>query len=142
MKRPATPPKTLRSKIARLRLWNDGPCAPARRWANGKDPRAAWRECKRGEWLAWLVLALQEQAGVGEDGRAHDRVRDARDHIQHTWEKHNPHPGCICAKEGEKACDLAAERWERERDAPMAIEIRKRFRWPWVERRARKLNLL
>lgn len=38
-------------------------CGHAVAWVNGRDPRAAWFECPRGDWLAFFLV------GVGYDRR-------------------------------------------------------------------------
>lgn len=32
-----------------------GACEEARAWAGDRDPRTAWAECERGDWLLWLA---------------------------------------------------------------------------------------
>src|SRR5665213_2960325 len=30
-------------------------CNPAVEWAGDRDAKTAWKECKRGDWMLWLI---------------------------------------------------------------------------------------
>lgn len=81
MTKPTKPkriPKTLRGKLARLKLDGEMACKPAREWADNRDPREAWYACDAPYWLWWAVEAL-----FGEDS---DNSRLVEQEIDKPWD--------------------------------------------------------
>ena len=42
-------------------LVNVGACSDAVKWVGNKSAALAWRTCKRGDWMLWLVVRVCEQ---------------------------------------------------------------------------------
>lgn len=45
----------LTAKELRVLLSNGWACREGRNWAKGKSLADAWRTCKRGDWMKWLL---------------------------------------------------------------------------------------
>ncbi len=58
--------KIVKKSVAEL-IAGLNPCDAGRAWAEGqKSPQAAWKHCKRGDWMAWLLSALNYRGLLSE----------------------------------------------------------------------------
>jgi hypothetical protein len=71
-------------------LKNLNACEEAKVWAEGKSLEAAWKTCKRADWMLWILVKMLKTKGFPNKRLVFNSVADCAETALHLFEKKYP----------------------------------------------------